>query len=85
MRPGFISFATDRCTCESDGAVTVLTCLPLLRVSCHRDIINLQVEMVRQFCIQLVRTTADFIGLARQLFLVFILPFQVVGRQVLFS
>lgn len=31
-----------------------LCCWVLCRDSCHRDIVNLQVEMVRQFCIQLV-------------------------------
>ncbi|XP_061532362.1 protein NEDD1 isoform X2 [Phycodurus eques] len=30
-----------------------------LRDACHKDIINLQVEMVRQFCIQLVRIDDD--------------------------
>lgn len=29
--------------------------LLLLRNACHKDIINLQVEMIRQFYIQLVR------------------------------
>lgn len=33
--------------------------LRLCRDTCHRDIVNLQVEMVRQFYIQLVRTIAD--------------------------
>lgn len=34
----------------------------LLRDTCHRDIVNLQVEMVRQFYIQLVRISAVFMS-----------------------
>lgn len=45
-----------KCQRETWRILMVSLCLLLCRDSCHRDIVNLQVEMVRQFYIQLVRT-----------------------------
>lgn len=48
------SVTTNMIIWETPCILMVLMCL-LFRDVCHRDIVNLQVEMVRQFYIQLVR------------------------------